>query len=581
MNRPDACLREHELLASLDEEQGSQLLRAHLNGCPRCRSRASELRAELSALRATRQDSCPAHRCAPGPDPEAACCDHSPALSIRGPASSGGPPVDSASTQGSLSGKPDSPCPGGEQATDETPTPAAIGKYRVIGRFARSGQAEVYRVVHPQFHRELILKLARRRIREEGRSAIVAEGRHLAELEHPNIVRVHDLDFHEGRPFLIMEHIRGRTLAQFAREQRITPRRAAELVPELSGAVAFAHGRGIVHQDIKPGNVLIDESGRPRLIDFGLAWQEDAWSGRSTPGEGGTYAYIAPEQARLDPDRVRSLSDVFALGAVLYFLLTHKAPFAAESSAASRDRALRCDFDCSALKGGGVPHRLARICLEAMAAEPHERHATAEELASDLNRWLRQPGRSIGAALSAAILLAGTLFWRSSPMVRSDRHPDPSLPSLSSAPQVTAQAAASSAVEVPGAVLGPQYLVQVHRDSRILELKDAVPLQTGDRLVIRCDLPRGFHASIFWFDTEGRLAELTPALRSSGEPSDQLLYPPEGVVPLTGPPGTELVLVCGSRSKPVGRSEVEGLLTGGRPLPPLPGGHTLSLLRRG
>ncbi len=209
--------------------------------------------------------------------------------------------------------------------------------------------------MHPELRRDLVLKLANQPIDANGRSELVAEGQRLAELEHPNIVRIHDLDFHEGRPYLVMEYVRGRTLAQFAREQSVTPRQAAALVAEVAGAVAFAHGRGIVHQDIKPANVLIDETGRPRLIDFGLAWQQDAWSDATTRSEGGTFAYMAPEQARVDLDRIRSLSDVFALGGLLYFLLTGKGPFEAESYQESWDRARRCDLDRSVLENADVP----------------------------------------------------------------------------------------------------------------------------------------------------------------------------------------------------------------------------------
>src|SRR4029077_3480025 len=217
-------------------------------------------------------------------------------------------------------------------------------------------------------------------IDEDGRSDVVVDGQRLAELEHPNIVRVHDLDFLEGRPYLVMEYIRGRTLAQYACEEPVAPRQAAALVAEIAGAVAFAHRRGIVHQDIKPANVLIDEAGRPRLIDFGLAWQYDAWSGSPTSSEGGTFAYMAPEQARVDLERVRPLSDIFALGALLYFLLTGKGPFEAATPDESWDRARRYDLDRSALKPAGAPSGLERICLKALAAEPRSRYPSADAL---------------------------------------------------------------------------------------------------------------------------------------------------------------------------------------------------------
>jgi hypothetical protein len=115
-------------------------------------------------------------------------------------------------------------------------------------------------------------------------------------------------------------------------------------------------------------------------------------------------------------------------------------------------------------------------------------------------------------------------------------------------------------------------LVQVCRNDEFVELRDAIPLVTGDRLLIRCDLPRGLHASLFWFDTEGTLTELAPVAVNAAGSRNQLLYPPppNGLVPLTGPPGTELVLICARRSGPVARADVEKLFASGRPLLPIP-----------
>jgi hypothetical protein len=455
-------------------------------------------------------------------------------------------------------------------------------------------------VVHPQFDRDLVLKLAKSPMEAPDRSAIIAEGRLLAGLEHPNIVQVHDLDFHQGRPYLVMEYIRARTLTQYAREQKISPRRAATLIAEIAGAVGFVHRRGVVHQDIKPANILIDETDRPRLIDFGLAWQQDAWCGPSAGSEGGTYAYIAPEQARAEPDRVRTLADVFALGAALYFLLTGQAPFAAATPGESWERARRGDFDGSALKQAGVPRPLEQICLKAMAHEPGRRYATAEDLASDLDRWLHRPRWAVPLVATVALLLAGVLSWRllrpGPPPQRPDPHPpDQNSPAATQdRDKVPVPGPAAPGVGRPGAPKGPQYLVRVNRDGQIFDLKDAVPLRTGDKLTIHCDLPRGLHTSLFWFDTEGKLTELEPVAVNSADSGDHLIYPPPNrdasprVVPLLGPPGTELVLICARSSRPVGREDVAELLirarrsgpvgredvaklfAGGHPLPPLP-----------
>ena len=280
-----------------------------------------------------------------------------------------------------------------------------------------------------------------------------------------------------------MEYVHGRNLEDYARDEPVTPRRAAELVAKLAGALAMVHRRGIVHRDIKPRNILIDEAGEPRLIDFGLARLRNAWSDPFATSWGGTLAYMAPEQARLEHDRIGPRSDVFGLGAVLYFLLTGRPPFAGADQEETWDRARRCDFDAGALRAAGVPRRLERICRKALAADPADRYATAEEFGRALGEFLRRPARlAVGAAvlLAAAIVVPLGLWAR------------------------------------PGAPAGDEPAgrpaIEVHRGGEILtDLKDALPLRTGDRLRIRCAIPSGYRASAFWYDSEGRLSELGPA----------------------------------------------------------------------
>ena len=125
----------------------------------------------------------------------------------------------------------------------------------------------------------------------------------------------------------------------------MTPRRAAALVAKLAEVMAVAHRHGIIHCDIKPKNILIDKLGEPRLIDFGMARLRHAWSDRARSSWGGTFAYMAPEQARLEIDRIGPRSDIFALGGVLYFLLTGQAPFRGTNRDEVWDRARRCDFE--------------------------------------------------------------------------------------------------------------------------------------------------------------------------------------------------------------------------------------------
>ncbi len=228
----------------------------------------------------------------------------------------------------------------GQATVDEPPR---IGKYQVLELLGSGGQAQVFRVVHPSLAKEYVLKLARRPMAIEdqaNRDALLREGRLLARCEHPNLIRVVDLDVHQGRWFVVMEYVSRLTLAQFVRQYRPEPHRAARLVLELAQAVAYLHARGITHQDIKPQNVLVDDGDRPRLIDFGLARLNHAWRDGADDGIGGTTAYMSPEQANGCADLIGPRTDVFGLGSLLYHLLTGR-PLYVGSSRASAIRFAR------------------------------------------------------------------------------------------------------------------------------------------------------------------------------------------------------------------------------------------------
>jgi predicted Ser/Thr protein kinase len=349
------CPADALLMAVALEEPVPAEVQAHIDDCPDCGRRVERLRAEVRALR---ESSSAEPR-------EPSVLDLTTTITVEptGPATPG-------------------------------PRPAAIGKYLVVGELDRGGQGLVYRAVHPELQRDVAIKIARDPLNEAAIDSdlLVKEGRLLAGLTHDNLVQVYDLGLHDGRPFLAMELVRGCTLQQRAEQRPFGPRPAAALVVAVAGAVAYLDARGVVHQDIKPKNILIDESGRPRLIDFGLARLRDAWGHADGPS-GGTLAFMPPEQARGEADRIGPRSDVFALGGVLYFLLTGRAPFQGADATEVWDRARRCDFDRTALQSSGVPRRLERICLKAMAADPAARYPSAADLAADLERFARRPHR--------------------------------------------------------------------------------------------------------------------------------------------------------------------------------------------
>jgi serine/threonine protein kinase len=275
----------------------------------------------------------------------------------------------------------------------------------VVELLDSGGQAQVFRVIHPGLKKELVLKLARRPLEggsspvEAGpsrRAGLLREGQLLAQCDHPNLVRVVDLDVHEGRPFVVMEHVPGLTLQQFASQHRVSPRQAARLVAELARAVAYLHARRIIHQDIKPRNVLVDDQGRPRLIDFGLARLRHAWSDDVDDWVGGTADYMSPEQAFGRPDQIGTWTDVFGLGGVLYHLLTGGPLYRGASRISIVRQARETGFVPVRQVNPRVPRALERICHKALAADPAQRYGTAAELERALG-WF-QAWRGIAAA---------------------------------------------------------------------------------------------------------------------------------------------------------------------------------------
>ncbi|RIK83606.1 MAG: hypothetical protein DCC68_03125 [Planctomycetota bacterium] len=302
-----------------------------------------------------------------------------------------------------------------------SPSIESIGKYRVIGALDSGGQGDVYRALHPQLQKELLIKVGRRELADAGEEhdRLIAEGRILAALDHPHLAHVYDLDFHERRPFLVMEYIRGCNLRQHAGGEAISWREAARLCSQTARALAAAHARGVLHLDVKPENIIVDEKGAARLIDFGLARLRHAWSNDPTPSGtvSGTIPFMAPEQARGETDRLDRRTDVFALGAVLYWLLTGKPPFGTSLAPNALVAAQNCTFDRSLVERCGARRSLVDICLKTLSAEPSDRFPSADALAEALERTLVPNARawkiasiSVGNLGCALTITACTLF---------------------------------------------------------------------------------------------------------------------------------------------------------------------------
>ncbi len=281
-----------------------------------------------------------------------------------------------------------------------------IGRHVIVGLLDPGSQAYVFRAVDPELERDVVIKMSAQPRDDpwDTSERLWREGQLLARLDDPRLPRVLDFGFHDDHPYLVLELIRGPTLERAAAWGRICPRRAARLVADAAMAADAAHRQGIVHLDIKPRNIVIDEHGTARLIDFGMARSRFSTGPGRTAGEvAGTIPFMSPEQA-CDED-VRPESDVFSLGATLYVTLTGRLAYDGTTLGEALERARRCDFDRDALTGAGVPVELAAICLRAMAADWRARFPSAAELAQALESFASRPRRlrrSLVIALTAA-----------------------------------------------------------------------------------------------------------------------------------------------------------------------------------
>ncbi|MFI5455306.1 MAG: protein kinase [Isosphaerales bacterium] len=497
------CPEEADLLALAMGEPIAAAVTAHVAKCASCRAKVDRFRAEAASLRQNYGNG----TSPPSTEPD-------PAVDHDGEPPNAGTtrdwtPADPAGAPGTDPLGPEAVAAARDRAEGQGDLPDAIGKYKVVGWLDGGGEADVYRVVHITLGNDLVLKLSRRPVGADNQSGLVAEGRLLVDLQHPNLVRIYDLDFHDDRPFLVMEYVHGRNLEDYARDEPVAPRRAAALVAKLADVMAVAHRHGITHCDIKPKNILIDQLGEPRVIDFGMARLRHAWSDRAPSSWGGTYAYMAPEQARLEIDRIGPRSDIFALGGVLYFLLTGEAPFVGQTGDEVWDRARRCDFEAGALRLAKAPRRLERICLKAMAADPADRYSSAELLQKALKRYIAKP--RVQAALAGVIglaLLASALY-----ALAKRTETQPALPGASS--PVAARPLASSIPAPPVPIKGRINLLVVNSKDgtrRRLRLQDpgAVPVRAKDQVRIEARLDRPAYLYLFWISSNGKVAPLYP-----------------------------------------------------------------------
>lgn len=294
--------------------------------------------------------------------------------------------------------------------------PRQVGGYEIVRELGRGGMGVVYLARQPHLQRLVAIKviLGGAHADAQQRRRFLAEAQAVAKLQHPGIVQIYEIDEHEGNPFLALEYVAGGSLADRLTGKPVMQRRAAELVGTLAGAVHHAHQHGIIHRDLKPANVLLQNadfrvqneeparqgaSGKsaicnlpsaiPKITDFGLAKDLEGKAGPTRFGVVvGTPSYMAPEQAAGKDQGIGPGLDVYALGAILYELLTGRPPFQGDSEIAVLEQVMYQDPISVRRLQPSVARDLETICLHCLHKEPRKRYVSAAALADDLRRFL-------------------------------------------------------------------------------------------------------------------------------------------------------------------------------------------------
>jgi TolB-like protein/Tfp pilus assembly protein PilF/predicted Ser/Thr protein kinase len=312
--------------------------------------------------------------------------------------------------------------------------PEELGDYQLLEEIGRGGQGMVYRARQKSLNRIVAVKvigLGRwatdahiKRFRLEAEAA--------ASLDHPYIVPIHEIGESDGSCYFSMQLVKGQRLDEVIKREPVSNRHTAELIIKLARTIFYAHKRGILHRDIKPGNILIDTDGEPHLTDFGLARlveRESTVTGTMVEALG-TPSYMAPEQATGDVVQLTDATDVYGLGAVFYHLLTGKPPFVGGTIYETVRLLLETEPRQPRLLNSKVDRDLSTICLKCLEKDQRRRYSSALALAEDLERWLRhepiQAQRSgvltrgkkwvrrkpaIAALIASLIALAAAVGW--------------------------------------------------------------------------------------------------------------------------------------------------------------------------
>ncbi|MCA9023697.1 MAG: serine/threonine protein kinase [Planctomycetaceae bacterium] len=435
---------------------------------------------------------------------------------------------------------------------------AVIGKYFILETISVSGQSSVFRGFHPALLKDVVIKLAHQPCHQDqqDRARLVTEAKALAEIDHPHLARLYDLEFLEDRPFLVLEHVRGVRLGDYREGTGLTDSELAFLLAKVARAVSAAHERGILHLDLKPDNILVTLQGEPVLIDFGLSILRRSGTAQGG-GEfciAGTPQYMSPEQARGQTARLDVRTDVFGLGAVLYDLCVGHPPFEIDGEGQDESLTATSEPDWKALNRAPVPRLLKTVCRKAMARDPKNRFSTATELAERLEaigKQLERRRRFVNRLTLTSVFTLGVLslfigWWMPGPILRE----------------------------------ATSLQLQVVRETGEVPLQQALPLRGGDAVRLQGMIGETSHVGLFAL-IEGQGSQWMGPLRTLTEKDRTRVAFPDfsEQIALSEEGGTLLILLVSQCDQPLKQSDLLGITWDSLPNSDIPADLAIVLSR--
>lgn len=452
----------------------------------------------------------------------------------------------------------------------------------LIKKLGEGAMGEVWEARQEGLTRKVAFKI----LKGNASARFQIEANAVASMRHPGIMQLFTCGVYNGRPYLVLEYVSGGDLEEKIKQEKNQPwplEKAVKLVAELAHAIHHAHGKGILHRDLKPANILFHEDGKAVIADFGLAKLLEDSSLTMNGQIMGSPAWIPPEQAAGDLDNIGPASDTFGLGAVLYQLLTGKAPFHMPSTMMALIKARESNVDNPRKLNPLIPVALEKLLLKALAKNPKDRFSSSEDFARQLEHWLDRKKRRnlLVGSIAVFMVIAGLLALAFS------------------------RGGSYNPIEVVAELTCEKFEIFVRPGEGIkkaswlkLPSAEALPAKPGDLMFVEAKFNQPAYIYLFFVQANGKVQPLYPwSLDGTGlekitmndkpnnsKPSKELSWPPLSVkdgsptrkaIRFDASPGLETILLLASKDPwPAGKTPAE--ILGEKPLPPRMLGSNLS-----